>query len=54
MADLEKIAKAIVASSFDGNLTEVQIRLNEDDYYVIHGIEQQLERIANALEKEEG
>jgi len=54
MNDLEKVANAILASSFDGNLSEVQITLNEGDYYVINGIYEQLKRIADALTKEEG
>lgn len=52
MADLERIAEAIEDLHHSNN--NVKVELSEEDYVVIHGIFQQLERIANALERKEG
>lgn len=50
MSDLDRIADAIEMLDNNGQLT-VTVELSNEDYYVAHGIFQQLERIANALEK---
>jgi len=53
MADLERIAQAIEDLD-NGGYNNVKVELSEEDYFVIHGIFQQLERIANTLERKEG
>lgn len=46
--ELQKIAEAI--DSLD-TTSEVQIALNQDDYYIFHSMLIALQRIADALEK---